>query len=150
MRTSALRTAKRLKPACASNASRSARSVIRIGSTEWMRNGSMIVRNRSTQRTVASTALTRGAGCPTMSGVPQPAVTVDVRLGTRLGPGRRSIRLPVGATVADLIAALAPDLGRSPDELAGVAVALHGEVVGRERVLRDGEALALILPVAGG
>jgi hypothetical protein len=50
-------------------------------------------------------------------------VTVDVRLGTRLGPGRRSMRLPAGATVADLIAALAPDLGRSPDELAGVAVA---------------------------
>jgi sulfur carrier protein ThiS len=80
----------------------------------------------------------------------QPPVTVDVRLGTRLGPGRRSIRLPAGATVADLIAALAPDLGRSPEELAGVAVATGGEVVGRERVLRDGEALALILPVAGG
>jgi sulfur carrier protein ThiS len=80
----------------------------------------------------------------------QPPVTVDVRLGTRLGPGRRSMRLPAGATVADLIAALAPDLGRTPDELAGVAVATGGEVVGRERVLRDGEALALILPVAGG
>ncbi|MEA2129431.1 MAG: hypothetical protein QOJ85_2322 [Solirubrobacteraceae bacterium] len=80
----------------------------------------------------------------------QPPVIVDVRLGTRLGPGRRSMRLPAGATVADLIAALAPDLGRTPDELAGVAVATGGEVVGRERVLRDGEALALILPVAGG
>jgi sulfur carrier protein ThiS len=80
----------------------------------------------------------------------QPPVTVDVRLGTRLGPGRRSMRLPAGATVADLIAALAPDLGRTPDELAGVAVATGGEVVGRERVLRDGEGLALILPVAGG
>jgi sulfur carrier protein ThiS len=80
----------------------------------------------------------------------QPPVTVDVRLGTRLGPGRRSMRLPAGATVADLIAALAPDLGRTPDELAGVAVATGGEVAGRERVLRDGEALALILPVAGG
>jgi sulfur carrier protein ThiS len=80
----------------------------------------------------------------------QPPVIVDVRLGTRLGPGRRSMRLPAGATVADLIAALAPGLGRTPDELAGVAVATGGEVVGRERVLRDGEALALILPVAGG
>jgi sulfur carrier protein ThiS len=80
----------------------------------------------------------------------QPPVIVDVRLGTRLGPGRRSMRLPAGATVADLIVALAPDLGRSPDELAAVAVATGGEVVGRERVLRDGEALALILPVAGG
>jgi sulfur carrier protein ThiS len=60
------------------------------------------------------------------------------------------MRLPAGATVADLLAALAPDLGRSPDELAAVAVAVQGEVVGRERVLCDGEALALILPVAGG
>jgi sulfur carrier protein ThiS len=82
--------------------------------------------------------------------IPQRPVTVDVRLGTRLGPGRRSLRLPAGATVADLIAALAPDLGRTPAELAGIAVAAGGEVVGRERVLRDGEALALILPVAGG
>jgi sulfur carrier protein ThiS len=80
----------------------------------------------------------------------EPPVTVDVRLGTRLGPGRRSMRLPAGATVADLVAALAPELGRTPDELAGVAVATGGELVGRERVLRDGEALALILPVAGG
>ena len=85
-----------------------------------------------------------------MSDVREPAVTVDVRLGARLGPGRRTVRLPAGATVADLLTALAPDLGRTPDELAGVAVALGGEVVGRERVLGDGEALALILPVAGG
>ena len=77
-------------------------------------------------------------------------VTVEVRLGARLGPGRRSIALPAGATVADLLAALAPDLGRAPDALAGVAVAVGGEIVGRERVLLDGEALALILPVAGG
>jgi len=85
-----------------------------------------------------------------MGDVADSPITVGVRLGTRLGPGRRSVRLPAGATVADLLAALAPDLGRGPDELAGVAVAMHGEVVGRERVLRDGEALALILPVAGG
>jgi sulfur carrier protein ThiS len=78
------------------------------------------------------------------------AVTVDVRLGARLGPGRRSVRLPPGATVADLLAALAPELGRAPADLAGVAVALDGDIVGRDRVLRDGEALALILPVAGG
>lgn len=78
------------------------------------------------------------------------AITVEVRLGARLGPGRRSVRLPAGATVADLLAALAPELGRSPSDLAGVAVAVDGEVAGRERELRDGESLALILPVAGG
>ena len=85
-----------------------------------------------------------------MDGVPEPAITVEVRLGARLGPGRRRVQLPAGATVADLLAALAPELGRAPGELAGVAVALGGDVVGRDRVLRDGEALALILPVAGG
>jgi len=85
-----------------------------------------------------------------MRAVPDRAVTVEVRLGARLGPGRRSVRLAPGATVADLLAELAPELGRAPDELAGVAVAVQGEIVGRERVLRDGEALALILPVAGG
>ena len=85
-----------------------------------------------------------------MGGVPEPDVTVEVRLGARLGPGRRSVRLPAGATVADLLAALEPELGRAPGELAGVAVAVGGDVVGRERVLLDGDALALILPVAGG
>lgn len=82
--------------------------------------------------------------------MPTSAMTIEVRLGARLGPGRRRVRLPPGATVGDLLAALAPELGRAPEELAGVAVALDGEVVGRDRVLRDGEAPALILPVAGG
>ena len=82
--------------------------------------------------------------------MPAADVTVEVRLAGRLGPGRRSIGLPAGATVADLLAALAPDLGRAPGALAGVAVAVDGEIVGRERALRDGEKLALILPVAGG
>ncbi len=83
----------------------------------------------------------------TMQGVSETTITVEVRLGARLGPGRRTVRLPAGATVADLLAALEPQLGR---ELAGVAVALAGEIVGRGRVLRDGDAPALVLPVAGG
>ncbi len=77
-------------------------------------------------------------------------MTVEVRLGARLGPGRRSVRLPAGATVADLVAAIAPELGRTPTELAGVAVAVGGEVVGQGRALRDGESVALVLPLAGG
>ena len=32
-----------------------------------------------------------------------PPVTVTVRLGTRLGPGRRSLRLAAGSTVADVL-----------------------------------------------
>jgi sulfur carrier protein ThiS len=77
-------------------------------------------------------------------------VTVQVRLGGRLGPGRQAVRLAAGGTVADLLAALAPDLGLESERLAGVAVAVAGEVVGRDRPLRDGEALVLVLPVAGG
>jgi sulfur carrier protein ThiS len=78
------------------------------------------------------------------------AVTVEVRLGARLGPGRRTVSLGAGATVSDLVAALAPDLGLATGRLDGVAVAVDGEVVGRDRALRDGETLALVLPVAGG
>lgn len=77
-------------------------------------------------------------------------LTIDVRLGARLGPGRRTVSVPSGATVGDLLATIAPDLGRSDAELAAVAVAVRGEVVGRDHALRDGDALALILPVAGG
>jgi sulfur carrier protein ThiS len=77
-------------------------------------------------------------------------LTVHVRLAGRLGPGRQAVRLAAGGTVADLLAALAPGLGLEPERLAGVAVAAAGEVVGRDRPLRDGEALVLVLPVAGG
>jgi sulfur carrier protein ThiS len=80
----------------------------------------------------------------------EPPVTVTVRLAARLGPGRRDVRLVAGSTVSDLLAVLAPELGHAPDGLDGVAVAVQGEVVGREHVLEDGESLALILPVAGG
>jgi sulfur carrier protein ThiS len=78
------------------------------------------------------------------------AITVEVRLGARLGPGRRAVRLASGATVGDLVDALAPDLGLAPERLAGVAVAVAGEVAPRGRALRDGESVALVLPVAGG
>jgi sulfur carrier protein ThiS len=77
-------------------------------------------------------------------------VTVEVRLGARLGPGRRTVSLGAGATVADLVAALAPELGVAAGRLDGVAVAIDGDVVSRDRALCDGEQLALVLPVAGG
>jgi sulfur carrier protein ThiS len=77
-------------------------------------------------------------------------LAVQVRLGPRLGPGHRRVELPAGATVADLVAALAPELGLEPERLAGVAVASGGEVVGRDHALRDGESVTLLLPVAGG
>jgi sulfur carrier protein ThiS len=87
-----------------------------------------------------------------MSAGADSAITVGVRLGQRLGsgPGQRSVRLRAGATVADLLAELEPALGVPPERLASVAVATGGEVVGRDRPLRDGEALVLVLPIAGG
>jgi sulfur carrier protein ThiS len=85
-----------------------------------------------------------------MSAGADSAITVGVRLGQRLGPGHRSVRLPAGATVADLLAELAPALGLAPERLASVAVAVGGDVVGRDRPLRDGDALVLVLPIAGG
>jgi sulfur carrier protein ThiS len=79
------------------------------------------------------------------------AMRLRVRLGPRLGPPpNRIVTLPAGATVEDLLGALAPDLGLAPERLAGVAVAVGGDVVGRDRPLHDGEAVALVLPVAGG
>jgi sulfur carrier protein ThiS len=77
-------------------------------------------------------------------------ITLSVRLGARLGPGQRTVRLRDGATVADLLAALGPDLDLDPRQFASVAVAVAGEVVGHGRVLGDGEAVTLVLPVAGG
>jgi sulfur carrier protein ThiS len=99
----------------------------------------MVVRTHTNQSQATPVA--------TMQGVSESAITVEVRLGARVGPGRRSVQLRAGATVADLLAVLEAQLGR---ELAGVAVAVAGEIVGRGHVLRDGDAPALVLPVAGG
>jgi sulfur carrier protein ThiS len=77
-------------------------------------------------------------------------LTVQVRLAARLGAGRRAVALPRGATVADLVDVLAGDLGLGAEGLAAAVVAVQGEVVGRDRPLRDGETLAVVLPVAGG
>jgi sulfur carrier protein ThiS len=81
------------------------------------------------------------------------AITVRVRLGGHLasaGPAHRIMRLRANATVADVLGDLAPELGLAPERLASVAVAVGGDVVGRDRPLHDGEALVLVLPVAGG
>jgi sulfur carrier protein ThiS len=60
------------------------------------------------------------------------------------------MRLRADAIVADLLRDLAPDLGLAPERLVGLAVAVDGDVVGRDRPLHDGEELVLVLPVAGG
>jgi sulfur carrier protein ThiS len=77
-------------------------------------------------------------------------ITVTVRLGGRLGAGRRSMRLPAGATVELMLAALACEIELGAAGLAAAAVAVGGDLVGHDHPLRDGDAVALILPVAGG
>jgi len=77
--------------------------------------------------------------------------TVHVRLSGRLGGGGvRTVALAPGATARDLVAALAPELGIAPQRIESVAVAVGGEIAARDRPLRDGETVALVLPVAGG
>jgi molybdopterin converting factor small subunit len=79
------------------------------------------------------------------------AITVEVRLSGRLaGGGPRRVRLPAGATAGDLVIAVAPALDIPAERLAGVAVAIGGEIAGRDRPLADGEAISLVVPVAGG
>ena len=82
-----------------------------------------------------------------------PDVRVHVRLsGTmaeRLG-ARRTVSLPPGATVDDLVAALARDAGFDPASLRGLAVVAEGSFVGRSRAVVDGDELDVLVPVAGG
>jgi molybdopterin converting factor small subunit len=77
-------------------------------------------------------------------------IAVAVRLGGRLGTGRRNIRLPADATVELMLAALAAEIESDAGSLAAAAVVVGGDVVGRDYVLHNGDAVALILPVAGG
>lgn len=68
----------------------------------------------------------------------------------RVGTAREAIELPVGASVGDAVALI---LSRHPS-LAGLVpslrVALDGEFVGNEVVVKDGAELVLIPPVSGG
>jgi molybdopterin converting factor small subunit len=87
------------------------------------------------------------------AGPPTPALRVNVRLsGTlaqRLGP-RRAVDLAPGATVDDLVAALARDAGFDAEAGRGLAVVADGSFVARTRPVRDGEELDVLVPVAGG
>jgi sulfur carrier protein ThiS len=78
-------------------------------------------------------------------------VRVSVRLNgplaTLLGP-RRDVALPDGATVADLLAALAAEAGA--DAVPGLAVAIAGAIVEPSHGLGDGDQVAVLAPVAGG
>jgi sulfur carrier protein ThiS len=87
------------------------------------------------------------------AGAPTGPLRVHVRLsGTkaqRLG-ARRAVELDRGATIDDLVAALARDAGFDVASLRGLAVVAEGSFVARTRPVRDGEELDVLVPVAGG
>ena len=70
-------------------------------------------------------------------------------LAQRLG-ARRVIALGPGATVDDLVDAIAREAGFDPSELRGLAVVSGGTFVPRGRAVADGEELDVLVPVSGG
>ena len=70
-------------------------------------------------------------------------------LAQRLG-ARRALALEDGATVDDLVAAIARAAGFDPGELRGLAVVSGGTFVPRDRPVSDGEELDVLVPVSGG
>jgi molybdopterin converting factor small subunit len=79
---------------------------------------------------------------------------IDVRLGSGLsrlaGGPRLAVHVPAGATVDEVLDRVAEE---RPALAAGLPCALtvvHGTQVGPERVLSEGDELAVLTPVAGG
>jgi sulfur carrier protein ThiS len=70
-------------------------------------------------------------------------------MAQRLG-ARRAVELAPGATVDDLVAALARDAGFDAAAMRGLAVVADGSFVARSRAVRDGEEFDVLVPVAGG
>jgi molybdopterin synthase sulfur carrier subunit len=67
-----------------------------------------------------------------------------------VGRAQLQVELPAGATVDDLLRRVGE---AHPDVASGLGSALtvvDGSQAGSERQLRDGERVALLLPVAGG
>jgi molybdopterin converting factor small subunit len=81
--------------------------------------------------------------------MPEVHVRLSGTLGQRLG-ARRTIGLGQGATVDDLVAAIAREAGFDPAELRGLAVVSGGTFVSRGRPVADGEELDVLVPVSGG
>jgi molybdopterin converting factor small subunit len=81
--------------------------------------------------------------------MPEVHVRLSGTLAQRLG-ARRVITLGPGATVDDLVAAVAREAGFDPSELRGLAVVSGGTFVPRGRAVADGEELDVLVPVSGG
>ncbi|MCC6193180.1 MAG: MoaD/ThiS family protein [Burkholderiales bacterium] len=86
-----------------------------------------------------------------------PAITLDVvylaRLREAFGRGREGLTVASGATVGDVLAALRARGEPFAQELApgrAVRVAVNHDIAPADRVLRDGDEVALLPPVTGG
>jgi molybdopterin converting factor small subunit len=79
---------------------------------------------------------------------------IDVRLGSGLsrlaGGPRLAVDVTDGATVGDVLGRVAEERPALAAGLPAALTVVHGTQVGGERVLADGDELAVLTPVAGG
>lgn len=66
------------------------------------------------------------------------------------GTERIEIDLPGGASLGDLVAAVAAEVAGLADWDGRLLLAVNGEYAGREVVLAEGDEVALMPPVQGG
>jgi molybdopterin converting factor small subunit len=79
---------------------------------------------------------------------------IAVRLGSGLsrlaGGPRLDVELDDGTTVEDLLCRVAADRPVLSDGLPSVLTVVRGSQVAGDRVLADGDEVALLIPIAGG
>jgi molybdopterin converting factor small subunit len=79
----------------------------------------------------------------------QVTVRLSGPLAETLGP-RRSFGVDDGATVLDLLEAIARDAGIGPEHAETLAAVSGGAFLPRSQPLADGDALDVLVPVSGG
>lgn len=77
-------------------------------------------------------------------------VRFSAGLGQTIGHPRLAVALPDQATVADLITKLQADYPAATPRLKQVVPVRAGQTISQETQLKDGQEIALLLPVAGG
>jgi molybdopterin converting factor small subunit len=79
---------------------------------------------------------------------------IDVRLGSGLsrlaGGPRLAVEVAEGATVSDVLGRLAQERPVLAGGLPSALTVLHGSQVSGERMLAEGDEVAVLTPVAGG
>jgi molybdopterin converting factor small subunit len=79
---------------------------------------------------------------------------IDVRLGSGLsrlvGGPHLEVEVAEGATVGEVLHRVASERSSLAGGLQSALTVVRGTQVGRDRVLEEGEELAVLMPVAGG